>query len=118
MLSGYYIVNEASGKVLDDPNFSKSNGAVIDQWQINGGTNQVWNFVRLPDGNQKIVNAQSGMVLANYDHSTSDGTPIVQRPWNGYLNEQWQICPQGNGNVEIRNAYSKMALDDPAGSHG
>ena len=26
LLSGYYIVNASSGKVLDDPNFSTSNG--------------------------------------------------------------------------------------------
>jgi hypothetical protein len=116
LLSGYYISNESSSKVLDDPDFSRSNGAVIQQYQLNGGTNQQWNLVGLPDGNQKIVNAQSGMVLANYDHSTSNGTPIVQRPWLGSLNEQWQIFPQGNGKVEIRNAYSGKVLDNPAGS--
>ena len=33
LLSGYYVVNESSGKVLDDPNFSTSNGAVIQQFQ-------------------------------------------------------------------------------------
>ena len=74
LLSAYYIVNEASGKVLDDPGFSTSNGAVIDQWQLNGGANQQWNLVPLPDGNQKIVNVPSGMVLANSNHSTSNGT--------------------------------------------
>ena len=116
LLSGYYISNESGGMVLDDPDFSKSNGAVIQQFQLNGGTNQQWNLVSLPDGNQKIVNAQSGMVLANYDHSTRNGTPIVQRPWLGSLNEQWQIFPQGNGEVEIRNAYSGKVLDNPAGS--
>jgi hypothetical protein len=40
LLSGYYIVNAASGKVLDDPGFSTSNGTPIDQWQLNGGANQ------------------------------------------------------------------------------
>jgi hypothetical protein len=118
LLSGYYVINESSGKVLDDPNFSKSNGAVMQQFQLNGGANQQWNFVKLPDGNQKIVNASSGMVLANDDHSTSDGTPIVQRPWLGYLNEQWQIVPLANGNDMIVNAYSHKVLDNPAGSKG
>jgi hypothetical protein len=118
LLSGYYIVNASSGKVLDVRDFSKSNGAVIQQFQLNGGTNQQWNLVPLPDGNQKIVNVQSGMVLANYDHSTRNGTPIVQRPWLGFLNERWQIFPQGNGQVEIRNAHSGKVLDNPAGSMG
>ena len=50
LLSAYYIVNEASGKVLDDPGFSTSNGADIDQWQLNGGANQRWNVVPQKDG--------------------------------------------------------------------
>ena len=50
LLSGYYIVNAASGKVLDDPNFSTTNGAAIDQWQLNGGANQRWNVVPQKDG--------------------------------------------------------------------
>ncbi len=63
MLSGYYIVNEASGKVLDDPGGSTSNGAVIDQWQLNGGANQQWNFVKLPNGNYEVFNESTGQVL-------------------------------------------------------
>ncbi len=46
MLSGFYIVNASSDKVLDDPNFSTSNGTHVDQWQLNGGANQQWD-VRL-----------------------------------------------------------------------
>ncbi len=37
MLSGYYIVNAASGKVLEDPGGSTSNGQLIDQWQLEAG---------------------------------------------------------------------------------
>ena len=49
LLSGYYIVNAASGKVLDDPNSSTSYGAVIQQWQLNGGANQRWDLVPVPN---------------------------------------------------------------------
>jgi hypothetical protein len=42
LLSAYYIVNSSSGKVLDDPGFSTSNGAIIQQYQWNGGANQQW----------------------------------------------------------------------------
>ena len=52
----YYIVNEASGKVLDDPGGSTSNGAHIDQWQLNGGTNQRWDLVPVGNGNYAIEN--------------------------------------------------------------
>jgi hypothetical protein len=45
LLSGFYIVNAASGKVLDDPNFSTANGTHIQQFQLNGGLNQQWRLV-------------------------------------------------------------------------
>ena len=45
LLSGFYILNAASGKVLDDPNFSTSNGAQIIQFQLNGGLNQQWKLL-------------------------------------------------------------------------
>src|SRR5271166_5907915 len=116
LLSGYYIVNEASGKVLDDPAFSTSNGAVIDQWQLNGGVNQQWKLIRQPDGNYWIVNASNGKVLGDPGFSTSNGTPIIQWDPNDGLNEQWQIDTLGNGNIEIVNAYSGMVLGDPGSS--
>ena len=81
MLSGYYIVNAASGKVLDDPGGSTSNGAVIDQWQLNGGTNQRWDLVPVGNGNYSIQNEASQLVLDN-SLSTSNGTVIDQ--WQSY----------------------------------
>ena len=39
VLSGYYIVNAASGLVLDDPNFSTGNARII-LYQLNGGANR------------------------------------------------------------------------------
>ena len=47
LLSGYYIVNASSGKVLDDPSFSTSNGTLIQQYQLNGEANQQWDLVPL-----------------------------------------------------------------------
>ena len=77
LLSGYYIVNAASGKVLDDPGFSTSNGTPIDQWQLNGGTNQQWksSSARRP---RDIVNAKSSLLLDDPDYSLNSGTQIIQ----------------------------------------
>src|SRR5262249_12396687 len=71
LLSGYYIVNEASGKVLDN-SLSTINGTVIDQWQLYGGTNQQWNLVPQANGTVEIQNAQSGLALTAT--SGSEGT--------------------------------------------
>ena len=114
MLSAYYIVNEASGKVLDDPGGSTSNGAVIDQWQLNGGANQQWDFVPSANGNLTMINKASGKALDDPGFSTSNGTPIIQSQLNGGLNQQWQLDVQaGERQLAIVNAYSRMALDDP-----
>ena len=90
MLSGYYIVNEYSGKVLDDPGASPNNGAVIDQWQLNGGANQRWDLVPVGNGNYEIRNEASGKVLDN-GLSTSEGTKIDQCQPYGGMNQQWQV---------------------------
>ena len=59
LLAGFYIINDQSGKVLDDPGASSSNGAHIDQWQLNGGTNQRWDLVPMGNGNYAIENEAS-----------------------------------------------------------
>jgi Ricin-type beta-trefoil lectin domain-like/Calpain family cysteine protease len=112
MLSGYYIVNAASGKVLDDPDFSKSNGAVIDQWQLNGGANQQWDLVPSKYGIE-VKNAFSGKVLEDPGSSKSNGTPISQYTVNGEANQQWNFVKLPNGNYEVFNESSGKVLDDP-----
>ena len=121
LLSGYYIVNQASGKVLDN-SLSTVDGTVIDQWQLYGGTNQQWNLVPQANGTDEIQNAQSGMALTAT--SGSEGTQIVQVPWlGGYLAQEWTVSlgagQVGNGNsvnVGFKNAYSGMWLDNPQSS--
>jgi Ricin-type beta-trefoil lectin domain-like len=118
LLSGYYIVNAASGKVLDDPNFSLTNGAVIKQWQLNGGLNRRWNFSRLSNGNYAITNQTSQLALADPEFSTGYGAGMVQSTWNGESNQQWQLDSLGNGNYEIVNAFSQKVLDGAGGGNG
>jgi hypothetical protein len=113
LLSGYYLINAFSGKVLDDPGFSTSNGVQMDQWQLNGGANQRWNFVGLSNGNYAIVNASSGKVLGDPGYSTSSGTGMIQWQWNGGLNEQWRLDDLDNGRYAIVNAYSGLVLGEP-----
>ena len=41
---------------------SYDNFATVDQWTVNGGSNQIWNFIPVGDA-YKIVNARSGKCL-------------------------------------------------------
>jgi Ricin-type beta-trefoil lectin domain-like len=117
MLSGYYIANAASGKVLDDPAGSTNEGAVIDQWQLDGGTNQRWNLIPVGNGDFMIQNLASQLVLDN-SLSTSNGTVIDQ--WQPErqpsYNQTWIIQPQPDGNDLIISAYSGQVLDDSGSS--
>jgi hypothetical protein len=114
LLSGYYIVNAYSGKVLDDPAFSTSNGTQVQQYQLNGLANQRWDLVPLTGGNDLIVNEFSGKVLDDPAYSTSDGAAIQQYQRLGGANQQWKVVALANGNDELVNSYSGKALDDPA----
>ncbi len=116
LLSGYYIVNAAGGKVLDN-SLSTSNGTVINQWQLYGGTNQRWNFIPAVNGDFKIQNVASQLVLDN-SFSTSNGTVIDQWQPEGQfsLNQLWIIQPQPDGNDLIISAYSGQVLDDSGSS--
>ena len=110
-----YVVNASSGKVLDDPNSSTSNGtnrAVAAQAR----TNQQWTFVPLADGNDLIVNASSGKVLDDPNSSTSNGTGIIQYQLNGGTNQQWKLVALTDGNCEVINASSGKVLADPNSS--
>ncbi len=115
LLSGYYLVNAASGKVLDDPNFSTTNGAAIDQWQLNGGANQQWNLVAGKYGIE-VKNAFSGKLLDDPGSSKSSGTPIIQDTANGGANQQWNFVKLPNGNDEVFNESTGQVLDDPGSS--
>ena len=90
LLSGFYIMNEYSGKVLDDPGAPPNNVAIMDQYQLNGAGNQRWDLVPVGNGNVYIQNEASHLVLDN-SLSTSLGTKIDQwQPYGGMnLNQQW-----------------------------
>ena len=40
LLSGTYVINAYSGKVIEDPGFSTANGLDVQQHQLTGGGNQ------------------------------------------------------------------------------
>src|SRR5690242_13524294 len=86
LLTSYYLMNVASGKVLDDPGFSTADGAHIQQFQLNGGANQQWNLNYKGHGNYEIANAYSGKVLDDPGFSTTAGTPVNQFQRNGGAN--------------------------------
>ncbi|WP_194904326.1 beta-galactosidase [Catenulispora rubra] len=89
--TAYVITNRRSGKVLDDPSGSTTQGTQLIQWTANGGSNQVWRAISAGAGISNLVNAQSGLLVDVQGRASADGTPIIQWPSNGGVNQQWRI---------------------------
>ena len=112
LLSGYYIVNEASGKVLDNPGGSTSNGTPIDQWQLNGGANQQWNLD--PGGERRLRDIQRGSGLGSTTRvSTNDGTQSIQWQSNAGPEPAMAVQRRGYGSYMISMRIAAMVLGDP-----
>ena len=86
----YKIVSVSSGKVLDVPNFAAGNGALIQQFQDDGGANQHWQILPAGNGVYKIVSASSGKVLDVPDFA-ADNRIIQQFQDNGGANQRWRL---------------------------
>lgn len=106
----YKIVNANSGLVLEVPYSTTTPGAILDQWQWNGGANQQWNLVPIGNGWSYIQNVGNGQLVSVYANSTDDGAQIDQWP-EGAPSQQWQIVPQGSSWNSIANLNSGKVLD-------
>ncbi len=92
LLSGYYIVNAASGKVLDDPGASTSNGpssisGSSTAGPTSGGTSSRWGTaptLRNPQRGQRPGARQQLLHHGRDPHRSVSGST------NGDLNQQWQ----------------------------
>jgi hypothetical protein len=109
LLSAYYIVNAASGRVLAGPGYPI--GAQVIQVQPTGNNYQKWNLVAAGKKRDEVVNAVSGLVLT--DPSKKSGTPIAQHQIDAGLHQQWNLVRLGSGDYEVINAYSGLVLADP-----
>jgi alpha-L-fucosidase len=105
----YKLVNQRSGKALDNGN-TTTDGAAAIQWTDNGGTQQQWT-VTSTGGFYKLVSRRSGKALDN-GSSTTDGSAIVQRTDNGGTPQQWTVTDVGGGYFKLVCRHSGKALDN------
>jgi O-glycosyl hydrolase len=76
-----------NGKCLDVTGRATADGALVQLWTCNGGTNQEWTVGR----NSSLLGTGSGKCLDDPGKSTVDGTR--QQIWtcNGAINQIWQL---------------------------
>jgi hypothetical protein len=100
--TGPITAGDDSAKCVDDNGLSTANGAKIQMWDCNGGTNQQWTVAS--DGTLQVYGKCMDITGANYNN----GTNIELWQCNGGANQQWQA-----ENGTLVNPASGKCLDDP-----
>jgi len=88
----YQLVNQYSGKALDDDSRT-TNGSPAIQWTAGTGNQQKWTITDVGGGYYKLICQKSGKALDN-NSSTTDGTTVVQKTDNGGTPQKWQLIKQ------------------------
>jgi endo-1,4-beta-xylanase len=91
-----------SGRCLDVPNRSQSDGTFLQIWDCNGGANQQWT---LTSSNQLTVYGSKCLDVPG--HATSAGTRVEIWTCNGGANQQWRVNSDGT----IVGVESGLCLD-------
>ncbi|MGC4891444.1 non-reducing end alpha-L-arabinofuranosidase family hydrolase [Micromonospora sp. DT227] len=96
------IVGVQSGRCVDVPNSSQTNGTRVQLWDCNGQSNQQWTYT----SNKQLMVYGSKCLDANAK-GTANGTAIIIYDCNGQPNQQWNV----NSNGSISGVQSGRCLD-------
>jgi O-glycosyl hydrolase len=91
-----------SGRCLDVPNASQSDGTSVQIWDCNGGTNQQWT---LTSSNELTVYGSKCLDVPG--HATAAGTRVQIWTCNGGANQHWQVNADGT----VVGVESGLCLD-------
>jgi non-reducing end alpha-L-arabinofuranosidase len=100
--TGQEIVGAGSGRCIDVPNSSTSNGTQVQIWDCNGNGNQRFTYT---SGKQLMV--YGNKCLDANGQGTADGTTVIIWDCNGQSNQQWNV----NSNGTITGVQSGKCLD-------
>jgi O-glycosyl hydrolase len=103
------IVGTGSGRCVDVPSASQTNGTQVALWDCNGGTNQLW--TSNSDGEVRVYD---GSCLDAYGQGTGTGTKVVIWTCNGGANQKWTF----NTNGTVTGVQSGLCLDATGGGTG
>jgi hypothetical protein len=91
-----------SGRCLDVPNRSTTNGTQVEIWDCNGGSNQQWTYT-----SGKELQVYGDMCLDAYQKKTAPGTVVDIYTCNGGTNQQWNLNSDGT----VTGVQSGLCLD-------
>jgi endo-1,4-beta-xylanase len=98
--TGSPIVGGQSGRCVDVPNATTTNGAQVQLWDCNGASNQSWTYTA-----SKQLTVYGNMCLDAGGSGNGAGIQIYS--CNGQTNQQWNL----NSNGTITGVQSGRCLD-------
>lgn len=111
----YTLVSASDGMLADVSGASTSAGAPVIQWPSNGGANQHWTLVPVPDAGvaYRIENRMTGGRIDVDNDSTADGAHLLEWSDNGQADQRWTFVKQSSGAYTIVNANSGKLINIP-----
>ncbi|WP_052745004.1 RICIN domain-containing protein [Micromonospora sp. HK10] len=96
------IVGGQSGRCVDVPNSSTTNGIQVQLWDCSGQSNQRFTYT-----SGKQLQVYGNKCLDANAQGTSNGTQVIIWDCNGQSNQQWNV----NANGTITGVQSALCLD-------
>jgi Ricin-type beta-trefoil lectin domain/Gametolysin peptidase M11 len=109
------VQSVASGKCLDLPHGSASDGILVIQYDCHGGLNQQWNIESAGEAGYRLVSRMSGKCIGADPNIASPGGHIVQSPCDGSTGQLWALEGDRSG-YTLMNKANHLCLDVPGGS--
>ncbi|GAB3162568.1 RICIN domain-containing protein [Myceligenerans halotolerans] len=99
------LTGQASGKCVDVPNQSTTDGTQVQVWDCWSGANQQWTHTA--SGELSVYSGGSRKCLDASEGGTSDGAAVIIWSCHGGENQRWNL----NGDGSITSAASGLCLD-------
>jgi beta-galactosidase len=96
------LVGAASGRCLDVPNSTTTNGTQVQLWDCTTGANQRWTYTA-----SRQLMVYGNKCLDAYGQGTTNGTAVAIWDCNGGTNQQWNL----NANGSITGVQSGLCMD-------
>jgi poly(hydroxyalkanoate) depolymerase family esterase len=100
--SSVEVVGAPSGRCVDVPNASTTNGTQVQLYDCSGSTQQLWT-----NTSSKQLQVYGNKCLDAYAKGTTNGTAVVIWDCNSGTNQQWNV----NSNGTITGVQSGLCLD-------
>jgi hypothetical protein len=99
---GAQIVGGQSGRCIDVPNSSTTNGTQLQLWDCGAAANQRWTYTAT-----KQLQVYGNKCLDANGQGTTNGTQVIIWDCNGQTNQQWNV----NANGTITGVQSGLCVD-------